>query len=163
LGDFDKYHTNRLFAMMYGKKDTINKWLLPAVAVLLILHFAEGHSTPALFAGHLSNQQLEPGDRLEQEPNALNASGEPEDPWSSIPVEKRKLKLMLVASIAIILGLFLVVFMISMVRMFRHYRRQVCFRQNPKPSEHPDAWSNYRLKENWQDDLPDEFKKTDTH
>ncbi|MCP4710649.1 MAG: hypothetical protein GY869_18650 [Planctomycetes bacterium] len=77
-------------------------------------------------------------------------------------MEKRKLKLMLGASIAIILGFFLVVLMISLMRMGRHYRRLVSLRQKSKPTEHVDPWSNYRLKENWQDDLPDEFKKSDT-
>ena len=152
---------NRLYAMIYGKKDTINKWLLPAASVLLILLCTGANSTPSIFAVPPSNQQFEQ-DLPEQDPNALNASGALEDPWLSIPVEKRKLKLMLGASIAIILGFFLVVLMISLVRMGRHYRRLVFLRQKPKPIEHVDAWSNYRLKENWQDDLPDEVKKTDT-
>ena len=149
-------------AMSYGKRDMINKWRLSAALVLLTGLFAGAPSAWAISAEHLSHRQIEPEGRPEQEPNALNASGEPADPWFSLPVEKRKLKLMLGASIAIILGFFLVVLTISLVRMGRYYRRLVFFRQKPKPTEYVDAWSNYRLKENWQDDLPDEFKKTDS-
>jgi len=137
-------------------------WQLPAALVLAVLFFAGVALESAVFAVPPAHQQLEPEKLSEQEPNALNAAGEAEDPWLSIPVEKLKLKLMLGASIAIILGFFLVVIAISLVRMGRHYRRLVFLRQKPKPIEHVDAWSNYRLKENWQDDLPDEFKKTDT-
>ena len=148
--------------MMYGKKDTLNKWLL-AAAVLVMLLYSGSYSMPPSRIGYFAGQQLDQELVQEQEPNGLEAGGETEDPWDSIPVEKRKLKLMLFTSIAVILGFFLVVLLISLKRMGSYYRRLVFIRRKSKPTEYVDAWSNYRLKENWQDDLPDEFKKTDTN
>jgi len=153
---------NHLYAKMCRNKVALVPGRFWAAVACLICLFAGVHSASWVWAGHLSPRQLAAEKLQEQEPNALEASGESVDPWFSLPVEKRKLKLMLGASIAVILGFFLVVLMISLMRMGRHYRRRVFLRQKAKPTEYMDAWSNYRLKENWQDDLPDEFQETDS-
>ncbi|MCP4708220.1 MAG: hypothetical protein GY869_06320 [Planctomycetes bacterium] len=157
------YLTNMMngkITMMYSKTESADIWVLPVVTACLILLIGV-RSGASVCPMQLSQPQYYPLVPEQQEPNALDASAEPEDPWLSIPVEKRKLKLMLGASIAIILGFFLVVLMTRLMRRGRQYRRRVLLRKTAKPTEHVDVWSNYRLKENWQDDLPDELQKPD--
>lgn len=71
--------------------------------------------------------------------------------------EKRKLRIMLSTSIIILCGFFLAVFLITLLRIGRRYRRAHQSSSGKGPTELFDAWSNYRLDEDAIDlDDPDD-------
>jgi len=86
-----------------------------------------------------------------------NPSDKPTLSDEELVKEKRKLRLMLSTSIIILCGFFLAVFLISLLRIGRRYRRAHLSGRGKEPTELFDAWSNYRLDEDAIDlDEPDD-------
>ena len=91
----------------------------------------------------------------EQNPNLENdGSGAVEsriNPDIDLEREKRELKLMIEASLIILAGFFLAVFLFTLFRMARRYRILNQAGKKRTKTEYSDAWSNYRLKD---EDIP---------
>ena len=61
--------------------------------------------------------------------------------------EKSKLEVMIWASAIILTILFLGLVLITFIRMGRHYRKRVTGDKKPAPTDYVDAWSQYRLED----------------
>jgi len=96
---------------------------------------AEGYAyaQPVLEKNEVESDQLEYGS----------------DQWHE---EKKKLNAMLWASAIIITILFLGLALVTIIRMGRHYRQRVAGDKKPEPTEYVDAWSQYRLPEDDNDE-----------
>jgi len=67
--------------------------------------------------------------------------------------EKKKLNAMLWAGIIIVTILFAGIILVTIIRMGRHYRKRVTGDKKPEPTEYVDAWSQYRLPEDDNDEI----------
>ena len=93
-----------------------------------------GHGTQALATREVNIQSDAESDQLEY--------GSEE--WHQ---EKKKLDAMLWASIVIVTILFTGIILVTIIRMGRGYRKRVTGDTKPEPTEYVDAWSQYRLPE----------------
>jgi hypothetical protein len=66
--------------------------------------------------------------------------------------EKSKLEVMIWASAIILTLLFFGLVLVTFIRMGRHYRKRVTGDTKPEPTEYVDAWSQYRLPEDEDDE-----------
>ena len=119
---------------------------------------AAGIATAYAATAHTANgpaliQDAEPNYPQKDAQNTENG-----DPWYSTKVEKRKFKLMLAASIAILVGFFIAVLLTSLLRMGRYYRQRTLSRAKRQQTDYEDIWSKYRLKDGWEKDLLDDQK-----
>ena len=134
-----------------------NGEIVDLLLLTIFSNFAGGALAPAPSRPEcFDDYQSPPSGAAEQEKNLPPGESDNPDPWLSLDTEKRKLNLMLAASIAIVAGFFFVVLMISLLRMGRHYRQRTKLSKKSQPTDYSDAWSQYRLKEGWEKELPDD-------
>jgi hypothetical protein len=93
-----------------------------------------GHGTQAFASREVNIQNEAESDQLEY--------GSEE--WQQ---EKKKLNVMLWASVIILTIFFFGLVLITFIRMGRHYRKRVTGDKKTEPTEYVDAWSQYRLKD----------------
>ena len=93
-----------------------------------------------------------------QEDNLVEADGDvstdAEVPTDTI--EKKKFKALLLWTILLLITFMVIVFLTVLIRSGRRYRDMIGIGKKQKPTEHIDAWSNYRLSEEDMDIEPDE-------
>ena len=71
-----------------------------------------------------------------------------------VELERKRFRMTVAAASVILGGLFLFVVLISLVRMSRARRRLLRLGQKNAPTEYIDAWSNYRLDEDSDEQVP---------
>ena len=98
-----------------------------------------GHGAQALAARDVNVQSEAESEPLEYE----------SEEWYE---EKSKLEVMIWASAIILTILFFGLVLITFIRMGRHYRKRVTGDKKPEPTEYVDAWSQYRLPEDDNDE-----------
>ena len=99
-----------------------------------------GHGTQALAARDVNVQSEAESDPLEYE----------SEEWYE---EKSKLEVMIWASAIMLTILFFGLVLITFIRMGRNYRKRVTGDKKPEPTEYVDAWSQYRLPEDDNDEI----------
>lgn len=118
---------------------TISGWLL-----ITLIGFLVFSSTPS----HASTAEKEPTPTTQTTSDEKTFTPEQEQ-------NRREFKAMLWASIIILTGLFLMVFILFIFRMARAVRRLQNVREKKKHTEVIDAWSNYRLPDDATQDFSD--------
>ena len=86
--------------------------------------------------------------------NAVDAASVEQLEIDEVEIERKRFRVTVAAASVILGGLFLFVLLISLVRMSRARRRLLRLGQKNAPTEFIDAWSNYRLDEDGDEQVP---------
>jgi hypothetical protein len=137
-------------------------WKYTRTALMTLWLLTTCSSNPGRIFAHSENKgfdsyQTQESEAADLQTNPPQNVNDDTNPWYSTEVEKRKLKLMLGASIIIIAGFVVAVLLMCFLRMGRLRRQRALSGKKPQPTEYSDAWSQYRLKDGWENELPDEL------
>ncbi|KPK75851.1 MAG: hypothetical protein AMJ79_09380 [Phycisphaerae bacterium SM23_30] len=149
-------------------QNRLNFWAVGIINLLLLT--SGGNFTGGAFARIAPEAHVErgfaPRDNLGQPPPNISPAARQNEPppgendkmnpWYSIETEKRKLRLMITVGIVVLGGFFIAVVLISLLRMGRFYRQRALAGKKRPPTDYVDAWSQYRLKDGWENEITDD-------